>query len=206
MFFLAGNLKVWHGSVDVIIKNDLVIENLEKEQDSPGGKSPVEVKLISDNLSRNPQLVAETIVFSFLQKKTHPELPNFLIPCVGFKRSAMLLMLYDSEHDVFLESSLIPLFSSTCKNMFSVEAVLVTWLAVNYRFLCTGLTEEMLPFKACFFEEAKNRKSVYENDLQMHNVGQTPLKETTLPNEWEFSDFVMESRKRIGQWKLKGKT
>lgn len=190
--------------MDVIIKNDLVIENLEKEQDSPGGKSPVEVKLISDNLSKNPQLVAETIVFSFLQKRTHPELPNFLIPCVGFKRSAMLLMLYDSEHDVFLESSLIPLFSSTCKNMFSVEAVLVTWLAVNYRFLCTGLTEEMLPFKACFFEEAKNRKSVYENDLQMHNVGQTPIKETTLPNEWEFSDFVMESRKRIGQWKLKG--
>lgn len=201
-----GNLKVWHGSVDIIIKNDLVVENLEKEQDSPGGKSPVEVKMKSDNLSRNPQLVSETIVFSFLQKRTHPELSNFLIPCVGFNSSAMLLMFYDSEHDVFLESSLIPLFSSTCKNMFSVEAILVTWLAVNYKFLCTGLTDEMLPFKACFFEEAKNRKTVYENDLQMHNVGQTPIKEITLPNEWEFSDFLMESRKRVGQWKLKEKT
>lgn len=206
--FLAGNLKVWHGSVDIIIKNDLVIENLEKEQGSPGGKSPVtvEVKTKSDNLSRNPQLVAETIVFSFLQKRTHPELSNFLIPCVGFSSRAMLLMFYDSEHDVFLESSLIPLFSSTCKNMFSVEAILVTWLAVNYRFLCTGLTDEMLPFKARFFEEAKHRKTVYENDLQMHNVGRTPIKEITLPNEWEFSDFLMESRKRIGQWKLKEKT
>lgn len=117
----------------------------------------------------------------------------------------MLLMFYDSEHDVFLESSLVPLLSSTCKNMFTVEAVLVTWLAVNYRFLCTGLTDEMLPFKACFFEEAKNRKTVYENDLQMHNVGQTLVKEIILPNEWEFNDFLMESRKRIGQWKLKEK-
>eukprot|EP00105_Crassostrea_gigas_P013798 XP_011430234.1 PREDICTED: uncharacterized protein LOC105330313 [Crassostrea gigas] len=200
-----GNLEVWHGSVDIIIKNDLVIENLEKEPDSPGGKSPVEVKMKSTNLSRNPQLVAETVVFSFLQKKTHPELSNFLIPCVGIASSAMLLMFYDSEHDVFLESSLVPLLSSTCKNMFTVEAVLVTWLAVNYRFLCTGLTDEMLPFKACFFEEAKNRKTVYENDLQMHNVGQTLVKEIILPNEWEFNDFLMESRKRIGQWKLKEK-
>ena len=51
--------------MDIIIKNDLVVENLEKEPDSPGGKSPIE----ESSLSRNPQLIAETIVFSFLQKK-----------------------------------------------------------------------------------------------------------------------------------------
>nr|XP_022338513.1 RUN domain-containing protein 1-like isoform X1 [Crassostrea virginica]XP_022338519.1 RUN domain-containing protein 1-like isoform X1 [Crassostrea virginica]XP_022338529.1 RUN domain-containing protein 1-like isoform X1 [Crassostrea virginica] len=132
----TGNLEVWHGSVDIIIKNDLVVENLEKEPDSPGGKSPIE----ESSLSRNPQLIAETIVFSFLQKKKtkkkkHPELSHFLIPCVGIASNAMLLMFYDSEHDVFLESSFVPLLSSTCENMFSVEAILVTWLAVNYRFL-----------------------------------------------------------------------
>ena len=140
--------------MDIIIKNDLVVENLEKEPDSPGGKSPIE----ESSLSRNPQLIAETIVFSFLQKKPtkkqHPELSHFLIPCVGIASNAMLLMFYDSEHDVFLESSFVPLLSSTCENMFSVEAILVTWLAVNYRFLWTGLTDEMLQFKAGFFEEA----------------------------------------------------
>jgi hypothetical protein len=191
--------------VDIIIKNDLVVENLEEEPDSPGGKSPVEVKMKNNSLSRNPQLVAETIVFSFLQKKKHPELSSFLIPCVGIASSAMLLMFYDSEHDVFLESSLVPLLSTTRENMFSVEAILVTWLAVNYRFLCTGLTDEMLPLKAGFFEEAKDRKTIYENDLQMLNVGQSLVKEVILPSEWEFNDFLMESRKRIGEWKLKEK-
>ena len=110
--------------MDIIIKNDLVVENLEKEPDSPGGKSPIE----ESSLSRNPQLIAETIVFSFLQKKKkqHPELSHFLIPGVGIASNAMLLMFYDSEHDVFLESSFVPLLSSTCENMFSVEAILAS--------------------------------------------------------------------------------
>lgn len=63
----------------------------------------------------------------------------------------------------------------------------------------------MLQFKAGFFEEAKDRKTVHENDLQMLNVDQTLVKEIVLPSDWEFNDFLMESRKRIGEWKLKEK-
>ena len=63
---MLGNLQVWHGSVDIIIENNLIIDTLEDEPDSPGGKSLVEAKVKSAYLLRNPQLVAESIVFSFL--------------------------------------------------------------------------------------------------------------------------------------------
>lgn len=39
----------------------------------------------------------------------------------------------------------------------------------------------------------------------MLNVDQTLVKEIVLPSDWEFNDFLMESRKRIGEWKLKEK-
>ena len=121
---MLGNLQVWHGSVDIIIENNLIIDTLEDEPDSPGGKSPEEVKVKSAFLSKNPQLVAESIVFSFLQKKRHPERENFLTPCIGVGSSFMLLMLYDSFHDVLLESAPVPLTLSG-SGKFRIEAIIV---------------------------------------------------------------------------------
>ena len=202
-YFLTGSTKVWHGSVSIIIENDIVIENLEDEPDSPGGKFPMEVMMKSNILRNNPKLVAEAVVFSFLQKKRHPELSNLLIPCVGMADNAMLLMFYDSEHDVLLESSPIPLYSSTCKNKFSAEAVLIAWLAVNYRFLCTGLTDDMLPYKAGFFDQAKDCITVYENDLTMQNVGPPPVKETILPSEWSYNAYLLEKQNNLNEVSIK---
>ncbi|XP_061162599.1 uncharacterized protein LOC133171817 [Saccostrea echinata] len=180
-----GNNKVWHGDVDAIIKNEIVIQNLEVELDSP--------------FCRNPQLAAETIVFSFLQKKRHPELSNFLIPCIGIADNAMILMFYDSENDVLLESSPVPLTSTTCKNKFSVEAVLISWLAINYRFLCTGLTDDMLPYKAGFFAQSKDMINVYENNLTMQNIGPPPAKEIILPSEWSYNAYLLEKQRRLNE-------
>nr|XP_022345589.1 uncharacterized protein LOC111138078 [Crassostrea virginica] len=149
-----GNPEVWHGNVTLLIKDEVVVESLEDDQECSDGKAQMKNRTCSD-LSRNAQLVAETIVFSFLQKKRHPERSNFLTTCIGIAKSCLVIMLYDSEHGVLLESSLIPLMSATCSNKFSVDAILVTWLALNYKYLCTGLTEEMLHCKANFFEQAK---------------------------------------------------
>ena len=44
----------------------------------------------------------------------------------------------------------------------------------------------MFPLKAGFLEEAKDKKTVYENDLQMLNKGKTLSKEIVLPHDWEF--------------------
>jgi hypothetical protein len=196
----VGNPEVWHGSVDIIVKNELAIDQLDEDpQASPGGKS-VEVKMKSSTLSKNPQLVAETIVFSFLQKKRHPELSNFLIPCVGIASNAMLLMFYDSEHDVLLESSLVPLYEES-ERRFSVEAVFITWLTVNYKFLCTGLTDEMMSYKAGFFEQAKEKLDIYKNNLKMPNVGVSP---PIIRKKLSFSDYISKRQDRLIELRRKG--
>lgn len=115
----------------------------------------------------NEQIIAETIVFSFLQRKTHPERGNFLTPCIGIRSSELLVMLYDSENDVLLESSCIPLFRDTqtgCE--FSYTAILVSWLTVNYKFLCTGLPEDVKKIKSNFFIHAKDKIDVYKNNVR----------------------------------------
>ena len=69
---LAGSPEVWHGNVDIIIKNDLIVQNLQKRSESACEELPVKNKIKRSLLNRNPQLAAETIVFSVLQKKLHP--------------------------------------------------------------------------------------------------------------------------------------
>lgn len=186
---------MWHGSVDIIIGNDLVIDSLKEEPESPGGKSPVEVKMKGSALSRSPQLTAETIVFSFLQKSQHPERTHFLTPCIGIGNNELMLMFYDSEHDVLMESSVIPLTRENEKK-FSVEAIMVTWLTVNYKFLCSGLTEEMIPYKANFFEQAKGRLKLYQNELKMTNVGVAYEKEKPVPLDNIYSTFLLKQKDR----------
>lgn len=163
-----GNGEVWHGNLDIIINSDLIVEPLKDLSNSPGGKNTDEVNV----LSRNPQVIAQTIVYSFLQKKTHPERTHFLTPCVGVGNSSMVVMFYDSEQDVFIESSPIPLFQTTGPGemAFDDTAILVSWLTVNYRFLSSGLTTAMRVCKGDFFKEAEEKLSVYEEELQLGNV------------------------------------
>ena len=87
------------------------------------------------NLGRKTIIFTHMIfhmVFSFLQRKTHPERESFLTPCIGIRSSELIVMLYDSENKVLVESSCIPLFregKTGCE--FSYIAILVTWLTVN---------------------------------------------------------------------------
>ena len=196
--FFPGNPEVWHGNVTILIKDEVIVESLEDEQECSDGKAQMKNRSCSD-LSRNAQLVAETIVFSFLQKKRHPERSNFLTPCIGIAKSCLVILLYDSEHDVLLESSLIPFMSATCSNKFSVDAILVTWLALNYKYLCTGLTEEMLPCKANFFEQAKKSLDVYKNNLTKQNVVSACEREVILLTEWSYSTYLLEKQNKINE-------
>jgi hypothetical protein len=124
--------------------------------------------------SANPQIIAESIVFSFLQKQNYPERENFLTPCIGVGYSHLFVVLYDPEHDVLLESCKIPLVKAKDPHKFNLMAVVVSWLAVNYKFLCTGLTEEMMNFnKAEFSEQAQSKLHVYREKLYMGNVTST---------------------------------
>lgn len=168
VFFPPGNSEVWHGDLDIVI-SDLAVVHVEDETESADGKSLVEVKLKSA-LSRNPKIIAQTIVFSFLQKKAHPERDTFLTPCIGIGSSELVVMFYDCEHDVLLESSSIPLFSDPSSLEFSYTAILVSWLVVNYKFLCSGLPDHMTVYKSDFCVHASKKLKIYEENLVFGNV------------------------------------
>ncbi|XP_033754347.1 uncharacterized protein LOC117337465 isoform X2 [Pecten maximus] len=164
----AGNPSVWHGNLDVIVNNQVVVEALEDEPDSDSpGRTPMEVK--STYLSRNPQIIAETIVFSFLQKKRHPEYSHFLFPCIGVNSKDMVVYFYDSKNDVLLESSPISMY--TISGGVNLLAIVVSWLVVNHKYLCDGLTEGLKKETSGFFHQAEKVLPIYKNELQFGDVG-----------------------------------
>lgn len=170
-------MEVWHGNLDVIINTDLaLVEPLDEDSENGSdGNSAVE-----NCLQRNHQIIAQTIVFSFFQKKRHPERNNFLTPCIGIGSSELIVMLYDSEHDVLLESSSVPLFNNDSSLKFSLQAILVCWLTVNYKYFCSGLCEEYQQHKSNFFVHAKEKIQIYEDKLSLGNVGNSRLNEQKL--------------------------
>ena len=171
LFFSPGNVDVWYGNLGIIINNDLPVEPLEDVPDSLGEKSAVEIKA-STALEGNEQIIAQTIVFSFLQRKTHPERKNFLTPCIGIRSSELIVMMYDSENDVLLESSCIPLFRDAYE--LNYTAILVSWLTVNYKYLCTGLPEGLKKHRSNFFDLAKPKMEVFKENLSFGSVCDTP--------------------------------
>lgn len=143
----------------------------EPDSESPE-RTPKEVKIKSACLSRNSQMIAETVVFSFLQKKRHPEYCQYLFPCIGVNSQEMVVYFYDAEYDVLLESSPIPLHvtQKSLTGNVSVVAIIVSWLVVNHQYLCDGLTQVLKKTRSGFFHQAEKRLFIYENELQFGNI------------------------------------
>ena len=161
MFFFPGHIDVWHGRLDVILGGGVHVEGDLVMSDSRGGKSCVEVKRGEEDVGK---LIAQTIVFSFLQQTRHPEYSNFLIPGVGACKSDMFFYFYDSKNDILLTSTLIPIVQY---GELNPVAAIAAWMVVNYRTLSTGLTGPLLEIKkANFFTVAKDKLKIYQKKLK----------------------------------------
>jgi hypothetical protein len=147
-----------------------------EEELSHGGRQSTELEgKCVEELEFRSQTLAQSIVFSFLQKKMHPHLENFLIPCLAASRKEIKIYFYDSKHDILLESRGIPLLVNIpglkCKPL-NFEAILAAWMVLNYKFLCSGPHESLLQApKANFFKKAESCLKIYENELSFKNVG-----------------------------------
>lgn len=159
------------------MNNDIILKSVDEEKTGNSGGKSAETKAATETLSKNGQVIAETIVFSFLQRQTHPEWSSFLTPCVAVGGLNMLVMFYDCEHDVLLESSMIPLFETTetseeTPSRINIAAILVSWLVVNYKYFCSGLTKDMkVTYKAEFLSQMRNKVDIYEKKMSLGNVG-----------------------------------
>ncbi|XP_069106800.1 uncharacterized protein [Argopecten irradians] len=196
-----GHEDVWHGSVAIIINTDVVLEPVEVSDypESPDGEIPQESDLCG--LESNPKIIAETIVFSFLKKQLHSESDHFLFPCVGAGGSELVFYFYDSENDVLLESSRVPLFigRSNHQQTLNFSAVIACWLVVNYKYLCTGLTRGMLVpnKKAAFFSHAYLKLPIYTSKLKLGNVGSSKCSKKLCSSVDTSDEIILEAKQKI---------
>ena len=170
MLLFSGCEKGWHGSVDILLENNLPIQifNSTELDDQPERSlSPSETKS-SDALSESDesQLIAQTIVFSFLEHKYNKsELKNALVPAIGISASHVNVNLYDCENDIFLASEKnLKILSG--RKLYN-EIVVLLWLVLNYRDFCSGITDEMKSFKADFHRRVDDLLCEYRDNVKM---------------------------------------
>ncbi|XP_052692894.1 uncharacterized protein LOC128171201 isoform X1 [Crassostrea angulata] len=159
-----GHEQVWHGFIDIVFSSHLGIhsmanavldieENISKKRrvdeqdetkndDSPGGKTITQVKQpLSENMLS--QAIAQTIVFSLVQKQKHPEFLHHMIPNIVISPEKLEIMMYDSDNDVLLCSNPILLFNLDLPDDRTLidETVLIIWMVLHYRIFCSGLNK-----------------------------------------------------------------
>lgn len=159
---------------------------------SPEKRNIIEVKTskTKDDLQSMNQAIAQTIVFSFLQKKALPNLsfiPNILISPNEFR-----IIMYDVDNDILLCSEPLAIF---CKREFKKSSIIMLWMVLHYelfledvkpRFEEDGL--DMRKFNAKFKKRAKDKIDVYLNDLEFATRNIQSKSKECFPSSAELSD------------------
>jgi hypothetical protein len=148
------------------------------DDDSPGGKTISEVKASPSAASEN-QAVAQTIVFSMLQKQKHPDFPHHLVPNIVISPTEFYVIMYDSVNDVLVGCFPMRLFSSTVESL-NIDSVIILWMVLHYRMFCKGIEFDKVAgnlkgfdFRSHFREKAGTKWDVYTTSLR-ENVGYFP--------------------------------
>ena len=150
----------------------LPVHILKDQQDfSDDSVSSFDIKTNNnfDDADNQNQLLAQTIVFSFLQMKYNRlKLRHSLIPSIGIGTKHLCINLYDCINDVLLSSDTALEMFGECgrKRKVLVEIVVLLWLTVNYRYFCTGITKEMQKFKADFHRRVDDMINVYFDEVK----------------------------------------
>ena len=197
---------VWHGTADILANElSIAVRSVTSTDKSPSidkspGRSSIEVK-VKQNVEN--QLTAQTVCFSFLQSQRHPEYTNTLVPCIGISCQEVMIYMYDSVKDRFIQAVVLNLFDEKYKQDSTsaedeitstdnestpaqgiVEAkvcmstVIALWLALNYK-LFSSFSRPVSDFvqtlpPADFFKVAKDKLDVYKTDLKFGDVGNPP--------------------------------
>lgn len=174
-FNLKGWIDGWHGRSDILVNSvavDLAYPDMPADDDLEvcssvsSSVSSTEVKASSNfNEKDQQQVIAQTIVFSFLQRKENKlkgNLKHCLVPGIGISKKKAVIYSYDCDEDVLLGSTQMDLFGykSICYN-----TIVVLWLALNYKIFGTGITESMKNYKAEFFNRVGSFLENYRNDV-----------------------------------------
>ena len=170
--FFAGCLKGWLGNADILVVDNLPVKVLpdmphqisddQSDTQSVSSLSSVEIETKEVFSTKDEyQLMAQTIVFSFIQEKyNRKKLRNFLVPGIGIDAKSLLFYFYDCENDLLMGTTCLETFSPKVNEPLPVDHVVFLWLTLNYRYLCTGPDEFMKNYQAGFKHAEKYRKEV----------------------------------------------
>ncbi|XP_052679433.1 uncharacterized protein LOC128160186 isoform X1 [Crassostrea angulata] len=187
-----GHEQVWHGFIDIVFSSHLglhsmantvldIEENISKKRrvdeqdetndDSPGRKTITEVKqALPENILS--QAIAQTIVFSLLQKQKHPEFLHHMIPNIVISPEKLEIMMYDSDNDVLLCSNPIHIFNLDLPENRTLidETVVIIWMVLHYRIFGTGLNKAT-PYllercKSNFTQLVASKWDIYSKSLK----------------------------------------
>ena len=116
------------------------------------------------------QAIAQTIVFSLLQRQQHPNFQNCMVPNILVSPDYVQIIMYDSANDILLCSNFIDLFNVNADGCLSSEAVVILWLVLHYRIFCCGLliddSVEADIFKSNFHVLAREKWNIYTKHLK----------------------------------------
>ena len=166
VIFIPGNSEVWHGSVDILLGQHPDVLVYAKDSDDAIG-TDVGGSKEKNNSDERSQIIAETIVFAFLQKTNNPALKNFLTPTVAVSEEDVVFHFYDPELDFLLESPLFMIWNKGSELYY--PTVLALWFILNYKTFCTGITIGMKErnFTADFLSGMDDDiKTIYTKYLQ----------------------------------------
>lgn len=114
--------------------------------------------------------IAQTVVFSLLQRQRHPNFRTSMTPNILFSPDYIQIIMYDAVNDILLCSNFIDLFNVNADGRLSSEAVVTLWLVLHYRIFCCGLhfedNVEADIFKSNFHILAKEKWNVYTKRLK----------------------------------------
>lgn len=170
IYLFTGCASGWHGKSDILM-DEVTVELASTESgdalsESLSISSSTEIKSSKTFSDADiSQIIAQTIVFSFYQRKKNKEkLKNYLIPGIGISTKSLVVFFYECEEDVLLLTDSLDL-TARCDSEMNIGAVVFLWLTLNYKLFCSGITEEMKKYKADFFVEAGKLLDVYRNEV-----------------------------------------
>ena len=173
----------WLGRTDILIEDTLPVKVCTDVDDFTDGQpetKSVSSTDIEDKFSINGQrqLLAQTIVFSFIQHKyNRQKMQNCLVPGIGIGTKNLLIYFYDSENDLLVGSTYLETFLS---DYLAVENVVFLWLTLNYRHFCSGPDELMNKYPSGFVKLAGDHIEKYRNEviIPAHRHSTQVVKET----------------------------
>jgi hypothetical protein len=139
------------------------------------------------------QAIAQTIVFSYIQRKRNPNLQNYLIPNIFISPYHFRILMYDSLNDILICSVKLPIFQDKEKpDKLCLESIVFLWIVLHYRLFCVGInTTELLnsgsikdlsDIQSNFRERAREKFRLYEESSEIGISRFLPISEETLPS------------------------